>query len=124
MFKGRLMAKILVVDDNAVIREVLTFSLHNHYDVTVAENGKEGIAVAEASQFDLIITDIKMPEMDGIEFVTEMRKKKAYAQTPILVITANLKVNEQEIRKSGATGWIVKPFEPIKLLETITNVLK
>ena len=118
------MAKILVIDDNAVIREVVTFTLHNHYDVTLAKNGKEGIAFAEASQFDAIITDIQMPEMDGIEFVTEIRKVQSYAQTPILIVTADLKDNKQKIKESGATAWILKPFEPKKLLETIALVLK
>lgn len=118
------MANILIVDDNAVIREVLTFALHNHHDVTIAENGKEGLALAGTSQFDVIITDISMPEMDGIEFVTTIRKNKSYARTPILVVTANLNEKKQEMEAAGATGWIVKPFEPKKLLESVDDLLK
>ena len=118
------MAKILVVDDNAVIRDVARFSLQNQHDVTLAENGKEGIALAKASPFDVIITDIQMPEMDGIEFVNEIRKLASYAHTPILVVAANLEDNKQKIKASGATGWILKPFDPIKLLEMISEVLK
>ncbi len=118
------MAKILVVDDNAVIRDVARFSLQNQHDVTLAENGKEGIALAKASPFDVIITDIQMPEMDGIEFVSEIRKLPSYAHTPILVVAANLEDNKQKIKASGATGWILKPFDPIKLLEMISEVLK
>lgn len=118
------MANILVIDDNAVIREVVTFTLHDYHRVTTANNGKEGFALAEASQFDLIISDLKMPEMDGIEFVTEIRKISSYANTPILILTVNIEGNKDKIKDSGATGWIVKPFEPNKLLETITDVLK
>lgn len=118
------MAYILIIDDNAVIRDVVKFTLQTRHSVTMAENGREGIELAMSSDFDLIITDISMPEMDGIEFVTEIRKKKSYANTPILILTANLEENKQKIKESGASGWILKPFEPDKLLETIDEVLK
>ena len=118
------MAYILVIDDNAVIRDVVKFSLQNYHDVTLAENGKEGIALAKASHFDVIITDIQMPEMDGVEFVTEIRKLDSYRDTPILVVAANLEDNKEKIKASGATGWILKPFDPVKLLEMISDVLK
>ena len=65
-----------------------------------------------------------MPEMDGLEFVVEMRKNKSYAQTPILIVTANLKENKEKIKASGATGWLLKPFNPKNLLETVAAVLK
>lgn len=118
------MAYILVIDDNVVIREVVAFTLENFHSVTVANNGTEGIALATASQFDVIITDVSMPEMNGIEFVKEIRKNQSYASTPILVLTANLEEYREKIKESGATGWILKPFEPEKLLETINEVLK
>jgi len=118
------MAYILAIDDNAVIREVIMFTLQYRHSVTVATDAKEALALAEASNFDVIITDIKMPGMDGIEFVKEIRKNKSYSSTPILMLTANLKENKQKIKDSGASGWIQKPFEPEKLLETIAEVLK
>lgn len=118
------MAQILVIDDNAVIRDVATFTLRDHYDVTVANNGKEGITLAKSTQFDVIITDIQMPEMDGLEFVAEIRKNKSYAQTPILIVTVNLEENKEKIKASGATGWILKPFDPKKLLATVDALLK
>ena len=118
------MADILVIDDNAVIRNILIFTLRNDYDVTVANNGKEAIVAAESKQFDVIITDIEMPEMNGLEFVVEMRKNKSYAQTPILIVTANLEENKEKIKASGASGWLLKPFDPKKLLETVATVLK
>ena len=118
------MAYILAIDDNAVIRDVIKFTLQERHDVTLANSGEEGISLAEVSQFDLIITDINMPEMNGIEFVREIRKNKKHVSTPILVLTANLEDHKDEIKDSGATGWILKPFEPKKLLETIAEVLK
>ena len=118
------MAKILVIDDNAVIRDVVTFTLQDHYDVTLAKDGKEGIALAKVSQFDVIITDVRMPEMDGIEFVAEIRKVQSYAQTPILIITANIKDSKQKMKESGATAWLLKPFKPKELLNMVDKVLK
>ena len=117
------MANILAIDDNDVIREVLKFTLQNHHDVTLAYNGQEGISLARASQFDLIITDMKMPEMNGIEFIKEIRKNKSYASTPILVLTSNLDEPKDKAKATGATGWILKPFDPKKLLEVIDEAL-
>lgn len=118
------MAYILAIDDNAVIRDVILFTLQDRHSVTLASNAEEGFAQLEASHFDLIITDIKMPEMNGIDFVKEVRKNSSYASTPILILTANLTDYKQAIKDSGATGWIKKPFVPEQLLETITEVLK
>ena len=121
------MAYILVIDDNAVIRDVIKFTLQYRHSVTTATNGKEGIELAEASHFDLIITDIKMPEMNGIDFVKQIRKNESYATTPILMLTATLEENLEMLNESkaaGASGWMLKPFEPGKLLETIDELLK
>lgn len=118
------MAHILAIDDNTVIRDVLKFTIQDRHYITLASNGKEGLALAEASHFDLIITDINMPEMNGFDFVKTLRLNESYKSTPILILTANLEEHQEKIRKSGATGWILKPFEPGKLLETITQVLK
>lgn len=118
------MAYILAIDDNAVIRDVIKFTLQDRHDITLASSGKEGISLAENSQFDLIITDINMPEMDGVEFVREIRKNKKHDSTPILVLTANVEDHESQIKESGAVGWVIKPFEPKKLLEAIAEILK
>lgn len=118
------MAYILAIDDNAVIRDVIKFTLQDRHSVTLASNAKEGIRLAETSHFDLIITDISMPEISGIEFIKEIRKIKSYASTPILALTANLDEYKDKTKEAGATGWILKPFEPKQLLETIAEVLK
>lgn len=118
------MANILAIDDNAVIRDVITFTLHYHHNITVVNSGKEGISLARASQFDVIITDINMPEMNGVEFVKELRKIHSYATTPILMLTADLEENTKKIKGSGATAWMLKPFEPSKLLEKVDELVK
>ena len=118
------MAYILLVDDNEVIRTVTKFSLQYRHSITLADSGMEGIKLAESSHFDLIITDINMPEMDGIEFIKKIRSIKSCASIPILVLTANLDEYKDKAKEAGATGWILKPFEPAVLLETIDKVLK
>jgi len=118
------MAYILVIDDNAVIRDIVKFTLQNHYSVTLADDGKEGLKLAESSRFDLIITDVSMPDMSGLEVIKELRKMESYSSTPILVLTANMDDYKEKSKESGATGWIVKPFEPGRLLETVDGVLK
>lgn len=118
------MALILAIDDNDVIRDVLRFTLQNRHDVTLAYSAEEGSSLAEDTQFDLIITDLSMPGMNGIEFIKKIRKNKSYASTPILVLTADLEEPKDKAKESGATGWILKPFNPKKLIEIIDDVLK
>ena len=101
------MAYILAIDDNDVIRDVLRFTLQDRHDVTLAYNAQEGISLAGASQFDVIITDINMPGMNGIEFIKEIRKKKSYASTPILVLTANLEEPKDKAKESGAISKVM-----------------
>lgn len=118
------MAYILVVDDNEVIRDVVNYTLHKQHDVTLANNADDAIKLTQEKQFDLIITDIKMPGMNGLDFVKEIRKNSSYTNTPILVLTANLPDYKGDIKESGASGWIIKPFKPEELQETVTKVLK
>ena len=118
------MAYILFVDDNAVIRDVARFTMQNRHSVTLANDAEEAMKLAESSNFDVIITDVNMPGMNGLEFVKELRKKEKYTSTPILILTANMDDYKDESKESGATGWILKPFEPDKLLQTIDDVFK
>ena len=120
------MANILVVDDSDVVRievsSALTGSGHN---VLEAVNGLEGLKVASSSAaIDLVITDLNMPEMDGIKMVTEIRKLPARAAVPVFMLTTEA---SQELRAAGkAAGvmvWIVKPFKADKVLPAITKVL-
>ena len=116
------MAKILVVDDNAVIRDVVRFTLQYRHSVTQANDAEEGIRKSENCHFHMIITDINMPGMSGIELIKILRKSKKYAMTPILAITANLNEYREIIKASGATGYLLKPIDPNMLLKTIDAV--
>lgn len=118
------MAYILAIDDNAVIRDVMKFTLQHRHSVTMAETAKEALGHVGSKRFDLIITDIGMPDMNGVEFIKEVRKLDAYKKTPIVVLTANLAEHKDKTKEAGATGWILKPFEPNKLLSIIDELLK
>lgn len=120
------MKKILTVDDSASMRAMVVFTLQGEgYDVTEAVNGKEGLDKAKAGNFDLIISDVNMPIMDGIEFVTNVRMEEQYRFTPILMLTTESGIDKKQAGKSaGATGWIVKPFDPQKLIAVVKKVLR
>jgi two-component system chemotaxis response regulator CheY len=95
------------------------------YDVAQACDGREALGIAESNTFDLVITDVNMPEMDGLTLVRELRSKATYRHTPLLVLTTEATAERKmEGREAGATGWIVKPFNPDKLLATVAKVLK
>lgn len=120
------MKKILTVDDSASMRAMVVFTLRGEgFDVTEAVNGKEGLDKAKAGNFDLIISDINMPIMNGIEFVTEVRQEANYRFTPILMLTTESGNDlKQQGKAAGATGWIVKPFDPQKLIAVVRKVLR
>jgi two-component system chemotaxis response regulator CheY len=95
------------------------------YDVLQAKDGREALGLAGASNFDLVITDVNMPEMDGLTLVRELRGLESYRHTPLLVLTTEATAERKmEGREAGATGWLVKPFNPEKLLATVAKVLK
>lgn len=120
------MKKILTVDDSASMRAMVVFTLRGEgYEVTEAVNGKEGLDTAKADNFDLIISDVNMPIMNGIEFVTNVRKEENYRFTPILMLTTESGNDlKQQGKAAGATGWIVKPFDPQKLIAVVKKVLR
>lgn len=119
--------RILAVDDSATMREMIAFTLRQDgkFEVEHAANGQEALErVASAPRFDLIITDINMPVMDGYTFTESVRKRGGdYAKVPILILTTEI---DQECknkgRNAGATGWITKPFSPQKLVEVVTKL--
>ena len=117
--------KILAVDDSISIRKSISFILgQENYDVTEAEDGADGLKKAMSDKFGLIITDINMPNMDGIEFIKELRNTSEYKFTPIIVLTTeNQDSKMQEGRAAGATGWIVKPFSSEKLIAVVKKIL-
>jgi len=119
------MATILAVDDSASMRQMVAFTLKGAgYDVQEACDGSEALDIAKQQKFDLVLSDVNMPVMDGIEFVTELRKLNEYKFVPVLMLTTESAGDKKmEGKKAGATGWIIKPFNPDQLLNTIKKVL-
>ncbi len=120
------MAKtILIVDDSMAMRRMIAFTLEsNGFTVIQGCNGAEGLARLSEAPADLIIADVNMPVMDGITFVRQARTVPGAATIPILMLTTeNLKSRVAEAREAGASGWLVKPFRPERLVEVIGRVL-
>ncbi|HED34867.1 MAG TPA: response regulator [Gammaproteobacteria bacterium] len=119
------MATILAVDDSASMRQMVTFTLKGAgYEVTEAADGQEALNKAKSQQFDLVITDVNMPVMDGITFIRNLRGVANYKFTPMLMLTTESAGDKKaEGKAAGATGWIVKPFNPDQLLATVKKVL-
>lgn len=120
------MARIIAVDDSASMRQMVSFTLKGAgHDVLEASDGVEALKVANAaSGVDLVISDINMPNMDGISLIKELRTLAPYKFTPILMLTTESSTDKKmEGKAAGATGWIVKPFNPDQLLATIGKVL-
>ena len=119
------MAKILAVDDSASMRQMVSFTLKGAgHDVMEACDGVEALQLAKKSQVDLVLTDVNMPNMDGVTLIRELRGLPNYKFTPMLTLTTESGMDKKmEGKKAGATGWIVKPFSPDQLLNTIKKVL-
>ena len=119
------MAKILAVDDSASMRQMVSFTLRGAgHEVVEAEDGKQALGLAQKQAVDLVISDVNMPVMDGIALVKELRKLANYKFTPILMLTTESAGDKKsQGKQAGATGWIVKPFNPDQLLATIKKVL-
>jgi len=120
------MNKILVVDDSNSIRDMVTFTLQNTgYSTVQAQDGLLGLNEAKAASFDLVISDVNMPNMDGISLCQELRKLPEFKFTPILMLTTESSTDmKMKGKAAGATGWLVKPFNPDKLLSTIKRVIR
>lgn len=119
------MERILVVDDSASMRQMVTFTLKGAgYDVTDAVDGDQALSIAKNSRFNLVLTDVNMPKMDGITLIRNLRGLPDYRTIPILTLTTeSTPEKKMEGKSAGATGWIVKPFTPDKLLATISRVM-
>ncbi len=117
---------VLVVDDSATMRQMVTYTLSSAgYQVVEAGNGKEAVGkLTGGTKPDLVVTDLNMPEMDGIALIKEIRKMAALKFTPILMLTTeSADDKKKEGQAAGATGWIVKPFNPEQMLKVIQKVL-
>jgi len=119
------MTSVLTVDDSASIRRTIKIALTNEdYTVTEAADGAEGLRAADAGKFDLIITDLNMPVMDGLTMIRELRKKPAHAGVPILFLTTESDAGiKGEAKAAGATGWVTKPFDPENLIKVVKRIL-
>ncbi|MFO8021172.1 MAG: response regulator [Perlabentimonas sp.] len=121
------MAKtILIVDDSESIREVVSFTLENEgYNVLIANDGTDALKRMDGTHIDLIITDLHMPEMDGITYIRHVREMEQYKRIPILFLTTESQAaKKMEAKEAGATGWIIKPFVPAKLIAALNKVLR
>jgi len=121
------MAKtILIVDDSESIREVVNFTLENEgHSVLVGIDGKDAQKHLQGDKVDLIITDLHMPEMNGIDFIKFVRATQEYKSVPILFLTTESQTaKKMEAKEAGATGWIIKPFVPAKLIAAINKVMR
>jgi len=117
---------VLTVDDSRTMREMLRLALADAgFLVVQAEDGVHGLEVlqAQAEARQVIVTDINMPRMDGFGFIEEVRGDQRYRGIPILVLTTESDAEKKNrARMAGATGWIVKPFNPVKLVDAIRRV--
>jgi len=118
-------ASVLTVDDSASLRMAIRIALTGAgYKVTEAGDGREGLAKAQSERFDMILTDLNMPNMDGLSMIKEIRKLPTQTGVPIVFLTTESDDGiKQQAKMAGATGWLVKPFVPEQLLRVVQKVL-
>jgi two-component system, chemotaxis family, chemotaxis protein CheY len=120
------MAKtVLAIDDSPSIRQMVSFTLKSSgYDVVEAVDGMDGLDKAKAKSVSLVLTDQNMPRMDGLTLIKTLRGLPQYKTTPILVLTTEASdTMKTQGRAAGATGWLVKPFDPQKLVDVVRKVI-
>ena len=115
---------VCTVDDSQSIRDMMSYTLKEAgYNVLEAEDGQKALEVLDGSQADLVITDLNMPNMDGLTLIKSLRQKPQYSGTPILMLTTESDTEKKADGKAaGATGWIVKPFNPDNLISVIQKI--
>ena len=120
------MHSILAVDDSASMRQMVSFTLKNAgYNVVEAVDGQDALEKSGSRDFDLVLTDQNMPRLDGIGLTKKLRNNPKFKTTPILILTTESSDQmKQAGRSAGATGWLVKPFDPTKLIEVIKKVVR
>lgn len=118
-------ANILTVDDSASIRLTTRIALTNAgYAVTEAVDGADGLSKMKTGSFDLIVTDLNMPNMDGLTMIRGLRQLPAYMGTPVIFLTTESDGDlKQQAKAAGATGWLTKPFDPETLIKIVRKVL-
>lgn len=117
---------IMTVDDSASVRQMVSFTLKQAgYDVIQAIDGKDALSKLNSAQVKMLITDLNMPNLDGIGLIKQVRANPAYKFIPIIMLTTESQDSKKtEGKKAGATGWIVKPFKPDQLLAVVKKVLR
>ena len=120
------MAKtIMIVDDSASLRQVVSIALKGAgYDVIEACDGKDALSKLDGKKIHLIISDVNMPNMDGISFVKEAKKLASYKFTPVIMLTTESQDSKkQEGQAAGAKAWVVKPFQPDQMLAAVAKLI-
>jgi two-component system, chemotaxis family, chemotaxis protein CheY len=117
---------VLVVDDSTSMRQMVSFTLKEAgFDVIEGCNGQDALTRVEGKTVNLVLTDLNMPVMDGMTLIRQLRAKSAFKFTPILMLTTESQQEKKlEGKAAGATGWIVKPFQPEQLLQVISKVVR
>ncbi|MBF0620766.1 MAG: response regulator [Magnetococcales bacterium] len=117
--------KIMTVDDSSSVRQMVGLTLKGAgYDVSEGVDGQDALNKLKTAQVDMVVTDLNMPNMDGITLIRELRALPQYKFTPIVMLTTESQATrKQEGKSAGATGWIVKPFKPDQLLGVVKKVL-
>lgn len=119
------MAKILSVDDSQVMRDLVESVLkENGHDVVTANDGAEGLAACRSEKFDLILSDINMPVMNGMSMVSKIRHLDDYQHVPIIMLTTEgSDFKKDKAKKMGASGWLQKPFDPERLMKAVNKLV-
>lgn len=120
------MAKtVMVVDDSSSVRQVVSITLKGAgYDVIEASDGKDALTKLNGQKIHLMISDVNMPNMDGITLVKEVKKLANYKFTPIIMLTTeSQEVKKQEGQAAGAKAWVVKPFQPAQMLAAVSKLI-
>lgn len=120
------MRRILIVDDSVSMRQMVSLTLRQGgYEVIEAEHGQDALDKMAGAAVDLILTDLNMPVMEGMRFIRNVRENTSFKSKPILLLTTEgLAAKKEQGKAAGATGWIVKPFDPDTLLLIIAKVLR
>jgi two-component system chemotaxis response regulator CheY len=118
--------RALVVDDSKTMREMVRSVMDSQgFDIVLAEDGQLGLTASDDGVFDIVISDINMPNMNGYEMIHELRQRPKFRSTPILVLTTEANAEARNRGKSvGATGWLVKPFERESFIGVINRVCR
>jgi len=119
------MAKILTVDDSKVIRDLVAAVLsENGHEVVTANDGVEGLEASRNQQFDLVLSDINMPNMTGISMVSKVRRIPGYEHTPIIMLTTeSSEFKKNKAKNMGASGWLQKPFDAERLMKAVNKLI-